>query len=88
MSRARLQSILEHDPDYLLTPGEFARAMRVDAKTVTRWVASGKFLRGETLKTPGGHARIKAHALKRLLDGEEPRVAQPGDSEGALRKQE
>ena len=36
------------------TPGELARMLHIDAKTVTRWSREGKF---DAVVTPGGHRR-------------------------------
>lgn len=50
--------------DRLLTPGEVAVIFRVDPKTVTRWCNSKKL---ESVKTPGGHRRIRESAVLALL---------------------
>jgi predicted site-specific integrase-resolvase len=55
------------NPDPLLTVGEVAAEFRVHAKTVTRWAAAGRFNEGETVKTPGGHLRVRTSAVRRLL---------------------
>jgi excisionase family DNA binding protein len=41
----------------LLTPGEVAELLRVDAKTVTRWARAGLL---DSIRTPGGHRRYWA----------------------------
>jgi excisionase family DNA binding protein len=46
---------LDEYPD-LLTPAEVARIFRVDPKTVTRWVKTGKLT---CLRTIGGHSRFR-----------------------------
>ena len=51
----------------LLTPGEVARALRVDPKTVTRWAHSGRL---PSVRTPGGHHRFYREDVERLLAGE------------------
>ena len=48
----------------LLKPGEFAALLRVDAKTVTRWGASGKV---PCIYTPGGHRRFPRKVVKEVL---------------------
>lgn len=57
--------------DKLLTPGEFARALRTDPKTVTRWAASGKL---RSIRTLGGHRRLFQVDLDAILDGRKPRT--------------
>lgn len=52
----------------LLTPGEVAKIMRVSPKTVTRWVADGKFR--TVYRTVGGHARIPVDEVRALLHGQ------------------
>lgn len=39
----------------MLTPGELAGMLRVNAKTVTRWAVEGRI---EAVRTPGGHRRF------------------------------
>jgi len=53
------------DSDPLLTPSEVARLMRVDPKTVTRWVGAGRI---PAMKTPGGHVRIRRSVVLELLE--------------------
>lgn len=52
----------------LLTPAEVAKAMRVSPKTVTRWIADGKF--ATVYRTAGGHARITVDEVRALLHGQ------------------
>jgi excisionase family DNA binding protein len=51
----------------LLTPGEVARLLRVDPKTVTRWANQGRITR---VRTPGGHNRFRESEIRELLAGE------------------
>ncbi|MFB9248423.1 helix-turn-helix domain-containing protein [Sphaerisporangium melleum] len=53
----------------LLTTGEVAKLLRVDAKTVTRWAAAGRI---PSIKTPGGHHRIPRAHVEAILRGETP----------------
>lgn len=50
-------------PDELLTPGEAARMLRVDPKTVGRWADAGKL---SSIRTLGGHRRFNAAELRAL----------------------
>lgn len=54
-------------PDRLLKPSEVAEMFRVDSKTVTRWVAAGKFSTGVMVKTPGGHSRFWESKIREIL---------------------
>lgn len=54
--------------DPLLTPGEVAKMFRVDSKTVTRWCNAGKI---NSIKTPGGHRRIRLSECNRILSESE-----------------
>lgn len=56
----------EQDGPRVLTPGEVAKLLRVDAKTVARWAASGKL---RSVKTPGGHRRFALDDVRALLAG-------------------
>jgi excisionase family DNA binding protein len=51
----------------LMTPGEVGKALRVDAKTVTRWVQAGR-IRG--VKTPGGHTRLYRSDIDAIVNGD------------------
>jgi excisionase family DNA binding protein len=51
-------------PEDLLTPGEVARIIRVDAKTVVRWANEGKL---QSVRTPGGTRRFYEAEVRRLL---------------------
>jgi excisionase family DNA binding protein len=56
------------DTKELMTPTEVGKALRVDAKTVTRWVQAGR-LRG--IRTPGGQIRLFAADIRAIVEGEE-----------------
>lgn len=58
-----------HDLDFeqMLTPGDVARILNVDVKTVTRWANSGKL---RSIRTPGGHRRFPESAIRDLLEPE------------------
>jgi excisionase family DNA binding protein len=51
----------------LMTPSEVGKALKVDAKTVTRWIAKG-LLRG--VKTPGGQNRCYRTDIEAIVNGE------------------
>jgi DNA-binding transcriptional MerR regulator len=56
-----------------LTPGEVARLMRVDVRTVGRWDKLGKFARfgeGAVIRTPGGTRRYAADVISAIARGE------------------
>ena len=53
----------------LLTPGEVAALLRVDAKTVTRWAERGLI---SSIKTPGGHNRFRRAEVDAIMRGEDP----------------
>jgi excisionase family DNA binding protein len=55
------------EPKELMTPSEVGKALKVDAKTVTRWVTLGR-LRG--IKTPGGQTRLYAEDIRAIVNGE------------------
>jgi excisionase family DNA binding protein len=63
----RQRQMDEEDP--LLTPGEVAKAFRVDPKTVTRWAGEGRI---GSIKTPGGHRRFRRSEVLALLRGLQP----------------
>lgn len=52
------------DPPTMFSPGDVARLLNVNAKTVTRWCVEGRLT---AYRTPGGHRRIPADALLGLL---------------------
>jgi excisionase family DNA binding protein len=51
----------------LLTPGEVAKLLRVDPKTVSRWAKDGRIHR---VRTPGGHSRFHESEIRELLTSE------------------
>ncbi len=51
----------------LLKPGEVAKLMRVDPKTVARWTAAGRL---SSVRTPGGQHRFKEAEVLALLAGQ------------------
>lgn len=55
------------DGDRLLTPGEAAALFGVDARTVSRWAAEGRI---NSIKTPGGHRRLRESEVRALLNGD------------------
>lgn len=52
--------------EYLLTTGEVAALLRVDAKTVGRWVLDGKIT---SIRTPGGQHRFRQSDVRAILNG-------------------
>jgi excisionase family DNA binding protein len=54
------------DYDDLMTPGEVARAFRVDPRTVVKWAHAGKL---HAILTPGGIRRYGAAEVNALLAG-------------------
>lgn len=66
--------------DVLLGPREAATALGVSYATVKKWILSGKL---ETTRTPGGHHRIRASALRPLLKASTP--ATPAASRARFR---
>lgn len=56
--------------DPLLTPSEVARMFRVDPKTVTRWCkgSNGRPPKLQSVRTPGGHHRIRMSTVQALLE--------------------
>ena len=50
----------------LLTPGEVARILRVDPKTVTRWASQNRV---QSVRTPGGHRRFYAAEIMNIATG-------------------
>lgn len=63
-------------PEPLLTPGEVAKAFRVDPKTVTRWAKSGIL---SSFRTPGGHRRFPETEVTALLGGERIPLLTPSE---------
>lgn len=62
--RSRLKP---RDPaDRLMTAAEVADWLRIDPKTVGRWVAAGRL---RSIKTPGGHHRFKRGDIQAIVDG-------------------
>lgn len=55
------------EPKELMTPSEVGKALRVDAKTVTRWAERGLL---RSIKTPGGHNRFYADDIQAIVNGE------------------
>jgi len=51
----------------LMTPTEVGKALRVDAKTVTRWAERGLI---RSIKTPGGHNRFYRTDIDAIVNGE------------------
>lgn len=52
------------DRPSMLTPGEVARLVGVNAKTVSRWCTEGRL---DSVRTPGGHRRITRDAMVAFL---------------------
>jgi excisionase family DNA binding protein len=48
----------------MLTPGELARMLHVDAKTVARWNREGRI---DAVRTPGGHRRFPIEEVLAFL---------------------
>jgi excisionase family DNA binding protein len=57
------ESLIELDSLGLLTPGEVAALLHVDANTVARWSNEGRL---RAIRTPGGHRRYPASEVLRL----------------------
>lgn len=64
----------------LLTPGEVARILRVDPKTVTRWASQGRVM---SVRTPGGHRRFYAAEIMGIAEGGLPWNRKLKDTSGA-----
>ena len=62
---------MDHDnrliPEPLLTAGEVAALIRVDPKSVTRWVKEGRIT---SVRTPGGHHRFRPADVRAQLNGQ------------------
>lgn len=56
-------------PSHLMTPGEVARAFRVDSKSVARWGDTGKLT---VIRTPGGQRRFLRSEVEAYLSGGRP----------------
>lgn len=54
----------------LLTPRQAASALGVSYPTIKSWIFQGKL---KTVKTPGGHHRIRVNALRAYLEPQEAR---------------
>ena len=61
----------DHGPltERLMTPPEVAEVFRVDARTVGAWLRSGRLA---SIRTPGGHRRVRESAVRELLAEEVP----------------
>jgi excisionase family DNA binding protein len=60
------QRVMQAIERKLLTPGEVARILRVDPKTVTRWATQGRI---QSVRTPGGHRRFYAAEIMGIAEG-------------------
>ena len=58
----------------LLTPGEVAALLHVDANTVARWSNEGRV---RSVRTPGGHRRYPVSEVLRLARGSAFGAAEP-----------
>jgi len=56
---------MDEENDRLLTPGEVAKMLRVNPKTVSRWAAAGML---PCVRTPGGHRRYRESVIKAVLE--------------------
>jgi excisionase family DNA binding protein len=54
--------------DELLPPGEVARMLGVDPKTLARWAKLGKIPSQRTL---GGHRRFRRSVVEAIINGED-----------------
>lgn len=55
------------DDDKLLPPGEVAKMLGVDPKTIIRWSNKGLI---PSIRTLGGHRRFRESAVRKILDGQ------------------
>lgn len=64
----RLAALPELERDYgtFMTPGEVAKLLRVDAKTVGRWAKAGRI---GSIRTPGGWRRYSTAEIRAILSG-------------------
>lgn len=53
--------------DELLPPGEVAKMLGVDPKTLSRWAKMGKL---PSVRTLGGHRRYRKSVVDAILNGE------------------
>jgi excisionase family DNA binding protein len=53
----------------LLKPGEVARLLRVDPKTVSRWANDGRI---PSLKTPGNQRRFRERDILAIIKEPDP----------------
>lgn len=63
------QRVMQGVERKLLTPGEVARILRVDPKTVTRWASQNRI---QSVRTPGGHRRFFAAEIMSIANGGKP----------------
>lgn len=63
------QRVMQGVERKLLTPGEVARILRVDPKTVTRWASQERI---QSVRTPGGHRRFFAAEIMSIASGGKP----------------
>lgn len=63
------QRVMQATERKLLTPGEVARILRVDPKTVTRWASQNRI---QSVRTPGGHRRFFAAEIMTIATGGKP----------------
>jgi len=63
-----------HPESPWMTPAEFALALNVDERTVSRWAKSGRLDgRVRVVRTPGGHRRYNRADTAAYLQGGESR---------------
>lgn len=66
--RYREADILALADASLMTPGEAGEALRIQAKTITRWADEGRIW---SEKTPGGHRRVRRDQIMAIAAGKE-----------------
>lgn len=71
----RSPRVLSTEERKLLTPGEVARILRVDPKTVTRWASQNRI---QSVRTPGGHRRFFAVEIMTIATGGRRQHEAPG----------